>query len=115
MIRRAGPGSPPGGLPMNQIGGDSIKHCSSSVGKNVMRMCFKANYCHKILDDERVKRRCGEIMWETAGRYRMEIRETGFDRDHVHLTVDAGPNHSPASMAKALKRNSRYRRLREFP
>jgi putative transposase len=80
-----------------------------------MHVCFKAKYCHKIFDDEHVKRRCEEIFRETAGRYDMEIREIGFDRDHVHLTVDAGPNNSPASMAKALKGNSGYKLLREFP
>ena len=100
---------------MGQVSGDSIKNYSSSVGKNVMHVCFKAKYCHKIFDDGLVKGRCEEIFRETAGRYGMEIREMGFDRDHVHVTVDAGPNHSPASMAKALKGNSGHRLLREFP
>ena len=80
-----------------------------------MHMCFKAKYCHKVFDDERVRGRCEEIFRETAERYGMEIREIGFDCDPVHVTVDAGPNHSPASMAKALKGNSGHRLLREFP
>jgi len=100
---------------MDQVSGSSIKSYSSSVGNNVMHVCFKAKYCHKIFDDGLVKERCEEIFRETAGRYGMEIREVGFDHDHVHLTVDAGPNHSPASMAKALKGNSGHRLLREFP
>ena len=100
---------------MDQFSGESIKSYSSSVGKNVMHVCFKAKYCRKVFDDERVKTRCAEIFQETAGRYGMDIREIGFDRDHVHLTIDAGPNHSPASMAKALKGNSGHRLLREFP
>ena len=100
---------------MGQISGASIKSYSSSVGKNVMHMCFKAKYCHKIFDDGLVKRRCEEIFRETSERYGVAIREVGFDRDHAHLTVDAGPNHSPSSMAKALKGNSGHRLLREFP
>jgi len=100
---------------MDLISGNSIKHYSSSVGKNLMHVCFKAKYCHPVFDDSRVRGRCGEIIRETAARYGMEIREMGFDRDHVHLTVNAGPNHSPASMAKALKGNSGHTLLREFP
>ena len=100
---------------MDQVSGASIKSYSSSVGKNVMHVCFKTKYCHRVFDDERVKGRCEEIFRETAGRYGMAIREIGFDHDHVHLTVDAGPNHSPASMAKALKGNSGHRLLHEFP
>ena len=100
---------------MDQFSGETIKHHSSSVGRHVMHVCFKTKYSHKIFDDGQVKARCEEVMRETAGRYGMEIREMGFDRDHVHLTVDAGPNHSPASMAKALKGNSGHTLLREFP
>ena len=100
---------------MDQVSGASIKSYSSSVGKNVMHMCFKAKYCHKVFDDERVKGRCAEILQDAARRHGVSIRELGFDRDHVHITVDAGPNHSPASMAKILKGNSGYRLLREFP
>ena len=40
-----------------------------------MHVCFKAKYCHKVFDDERVKERCEEIFRETAERYGMEIRE----------------------------------------
>lgn len=100
---------------MDQVSGSTIKSYSSSVGSNVQHVCYKTKYCHPVFDDGRVRRRCEEIMRETAGRYGMEIRELGFDRDHMHLTVDAGPNHSPASMAKALKGNSGHRLLREFP
>lgn len=88
---------------------------SSSYGRNVLHMCFKAKYCHKVFEDKQVEKRCGEIFSEVAGRHRFELREVGFDGDHVHITVDAGPNHCPREIARLLKGNSGYKLLREFP
>jgi len=65
-----------------------------------MHIC-KTKHCHKIFNDGRVKGLCEEIL-EIAVRYRAGICEMGFDHDHMHITIDAGPNHL-SSVAKALK------------
>ncbi len=88
---------------------------SSSVGHMDVHLRFKVKYCHKIFEDDRVEKRCGEIFLETAEKYGFNISEMGVDRDHVHVTIDMGPTHSVVSIAKALKGTSGRRLLKEFP
>ena len=100
---------------MKNISGAYLKTYSSSIGRNIMHLCFKTKYCHKIFDDAQVRQRCAEILQETSERHDIAIREMGFDRDHVHLTLGAGPNYSPSSVSKILKGNSGWKLLQEFP
>lgn len=88
---------------------------SSSVGHMDVHLRFKVKYCHKIFEDDRVEKRCGEIFLETAEKYGFNISEMGFDLDHGHITMDMGPTHSVASIAKALKGTSGRKLLKEFP
>lgn len=91
-----------------------IRHHSSSVGRNTLHLCFKAKYCHRIFEDEQVEKRCGEIFEKAAKDRRWILREVGFDRDHVHITIDAGTN-GPMDVAKVLKGRSARKLLKEFP
>jgi len=70
-------------------------------------------YCHEIFNDTEVEKRCEEIFQEVSEQKRWLLRETGFDRDHVHITIDAGTN-GPADVAKALKGTSGRGLLTEF-
>jgi len=80
----------------------------------VLHLRFKAKYCHEIFNDTEVEKRCEEIFHEVSEQKRWLLRETGFDRDHVHITIDAGTN-GPADVAKALKGTSGKKLLKEFP
>ena len=80
-----------------------IRHHSSSVGRNVLHMSFKVKYCHEIFNDLQVEKRCVEIFKEVSEKCRWILREIGFDKDHVHITIDAGTK-GPEDVAKALKR-----------
>jgi putative transposase len=91
-----------------------IRHHSSSVGRNTLHLCFKAKYCHNIFEDNQVEKRCAEIFEEAAGDRRWVLREVGFDKDHVHITIDAGTN-GPMDVAKTLKGRSGRKLLMEFP
>ena len=101
---------------MDYISGCSaeIRHHSSSVGRNVLHLRFKVKYCHEIFNDTEVEKRCEEIFQEVSEQKRWFLRETGFDKDHVHITIDAGTN-GPADVAKALKGTSGKKLLKEFP
>jgi len=91
-----------------------IRHHSSSVGRNVLHLRFKAKYCHEIFNDMQVEKRCKEIFREVSEQKRWILREIGFDRDHVHITIDAGTK-GPEDVAKALKGTSGKKLLKEFP
>ena len=61
-----------------------------------------------------VEKRCEEIFREVSEQKRWLLREIGFDRDHVHITIDAGTK-GPEDVAKALKGTSGKKLLKEFP
>ena len=91
-----------------------IRHHSSSVGRNLLHLRFKVKYCHEIFNDTEVEKRCEEIFQEVSEQKRWLLRENGFDRDHVHITIDAGTK-GPEDVAKALKGTSGRKLLKEFP
>ena len=91
-----------------------IRHHSSSVGRNVLHLSFKVKYCHEIFNDEQVEKRCEEIFREVSEMRRWILREIGFDKNHVHITIDAGTK-GPEDVAKALKGTSGRKLLKEFP
>jgi len=91
-----------------------IRHHSSSIGRNVLHMSFKVKYCHEIFNDVQVEKRCEEIFKKVSEEHRWFLREIGFDKDHVHITIDAGTK-GPEDVAKALKGTSGRKLLTEFP
>lgn len=89
---------------------------SSSIGKNTLHVSFKVKYCHKIFDDKQVEKRCGEIFKQIdLDHDDMTLHEIGFDRDHVHIDIDCGPNYAPKDIAKLFKGTSGRKLLKEFP
>jgi len=89
---------------------------SSAVGRAEMHVSFKVKYCHKIFSEVfGVQERCEKIFREVAGTYKFEIHEIGFDKNHVHLSLDLGVRYSVKDVAKLLKGTSGYILLREFP
>ena len=93
---------------------DDLSSYSSSVGRAVFHLCFKAKYSHKVFENKQVEQRCKEIFQEVASLHRFSIQEIGFDKDHVHLVVDVGLK-GIAEIAKLLKGTSGYKLLHEFP
>ena len=101
---------------MDRISGcyAEIRHHSSSIGRNVLHLSFKVKYCHEIFNDEEVEKRCEDIFREVSEKRRWVLREVGFDKNHVHITIDAGTK-GPEDVAKALKGTSGRKLLKEFP
>lgn len=101
---------------MDQISGGypEIRHHSSSVGRNLLHLCFKVKYCHPIFNDTWVEKRCEQIFREVSENHNWIVRELGFGSDHVHSVIDAGTK-GPEDVAKALKGVSGRKLLAEFP
>ena len=62
-----------------------------------------------------MQERCEEIFREVGVKYGFRLHEIGFDKNHVHLSLDLVVRYSVADMAKLLKGTSGYKLLREFP
>src|SRR3989344_595720 len=58
---------------------------SSSIVRLEVHVSYKVKYCHKVFDFVDVKNRCEVIFREVAAEMRIEIKEIGFDRDHVPM------------------------------
>ena len=87
---------------------------SSSIGRAVFHIGFKAKYCHKIFGIEEVRNRCREIFLSVAEKYNISVYKIGFDDDHVHFEADIGLKSIP-EIAKLFKGTSGYKLLKEFP
>ena len=62
-----------------------------------------------------MQERCEEIFREVEGKHGFRLHEIGFDKNHVHLSIDLGVDYSVAGVAKLLKGTSGYKLLRAFP
>ena len=87
---------------------------SSSKGRLWVHMAFKVKYCHKIFDFANIKTRCEQIFTEVAAENNMEISQIGFDKDHVHMSLDVGIKAIP-EVSKLFKGTSGRKLLKEFP
>jgi len=88
---------------------------SSSYGQLTLHMCFVVKYRHKVFRYPRIKKLCETQMRRTAAQYGIEIKEIGFDEDHVHLLVSIKPALSPAKIAHQLKGASAFALFKAFP
>ena len=78
-------------------------------------MCFVVKYRQKAFTNDKVAKFCEHVMRQTAQSHNVEIKEIGFDKDHVHLLVTVNPTLSPAKIAHMLKGASAFKLFRAFP
>ena len=88
---------------------------SSSYTRIEAHVCFKVKYSHNVFDIADFKDRCTQIFQEVAEQIKVQIKEIGFDRNHVHMVVVARIQQSFAWIAKMLKGTSGFKLLKEFP
>ncbi len=88
---------------------------SSSYTRIKAHVCFKVKYSHKVFDFVDFKERCAQIFQEVAEKIKVEIKEIGFDRDHVHMVIVSRVQYSFAWIAKMFKGTSGFKLLKEFP
>ena len=88
---------------------------SSSFGQQTLHVRFKVKYCHRIFRFARLKSFCEAVMRQTAHEQKIEIKEIGFEDDHVHLLISFGPAMSLAKAVGLLKGASAFKMFRAFP
>jgi len=98
-------------------GGTNMKmnSFSSSYGQLTIHVSFIVKYRHKIFGFEEIKKLCEAQFRATAQCYGIEIKEIGFDVDHVHLLVSLNPKTSIADVARLLKGASAKKLFEIFP
>ena len=88
---------------------------SSSLGKSRHHISFIPKYRHKIFGYERIKSVCEHSFYETAEKYGFNIRELGFDMNHLHMVVDTPPSFSLSQVVKLFKGRSSRKLFQTFP
>ena len=88
---------------------------SSSFGQTTMHMCFVTKYRHKVFSFERIKSFCEHMIRKTAAKYDIEVKEIGFDKDHVHMLLGLKPTMSPSEASRLLKGVSSRKIFLAFP
>lgn len=88
---------------------------SSSYVRLEAHVAFVAKYRHRVFDDAEFRGRCLQLLYQAAARYRIRIKEIGFDRDHVHMILLLRCDQSLSWAAKCLKGFSGRKLLTEFP
>ena len=117
LILMSSSSAPPGEkffMDRSSVNFAEIRHHSSSVGRNVLHLSFKTKYAHNVFNFPELQKRCEEIFREVSENHRWILREIGFDKNHVHITIDAGTK-GPEDVAKALKGTIGRKLLKEFP
>ena len=79
---------------------------SSSFTRLEVHVCYKTRYCKKVFDFVEIKQRCEEIFREVAAELRIDIKEIGFNRDHVHMDLVHPPTINVCEISKRFKGRS---------
>ena len=87
---------------------------SSAVGEAWMHFSFKVKYCHNIFDMPDVREECKKLMLEALDRNKIDHKEIGFDRNHVHGIIDIGLYSRPQA-AKMIRGYVGSKLLKRFP
>ena len=66
---------------------EDFRRGSSSIMRLEVHVCYKTRYCKKVFDFAEIKNRCEAIFREAAAELEIEIKEMGFDGDHVHMDL----------------------------
>ena len=90
-----------------------LKHYNHKVSVNVHHLEWCTKYRYRMFKQDKYKKLCEEILFETAGRHRMTVRELGVMPEHVHVSVECPPNMSQSKALQILKGNLSYQLFRQ--
>ena len=93
----------------------SYKTYSSSIGRNIQHICIVVKYRNEAFLDSSIRNCCENSFEKTASEYGMQFHAIGFDKDHVHMTVDIGNKLSVADAVRLLKGRSAHDIFTKFP
>jgi putative transposase len=88
---------------------------SSSIYRIELHVGYKVKYSRKVFDIAEVKERCEQIFYEVAALIKVEIKEIGFESDHVHMDIFMTRTQRPCDIDKSFKGVSGRKLLKEFP
>lgn len=88
---------------------------SSSLGRAEYHISFIPKYRHKIFVFRQIKAACELCFYSIAEQYGFNIKELGFDIDHLHMILSLPPSMSIAKAIQLLKGISSRKLFKTFP
>lgn len=92
-----------------------LKHYAHKVGVNVHHFEWCTKYRYKMFKQEEYKKLAEEILFETAQRHRMHIRELFVMPEHIHMSVETTPSMSQSKALQLLKGNLSHQLFKRQP
>ena len=92
-----------------------MKRYAHKVGVNVHHLEWCTKYRYEMFKQDKYKKLAEEILYETAERHKMLVRELGVMPEHVHVSVECPPSMSQSKALQLLKGNLSYQLFRKQP
>ncbi len=92
-----------------------LKPFNHGYGQCAFHIVLVPKYRHSIFLDAGIKKRCEEVLRETATRISCQVYELQIAPDHVHIFVGLHPECSVSEAIRLLKCNSAKTLFREYP
>ena len=92
-----------------------LESFSHGYGQCAFHIVLVPKYRHKIFLDPGIKKRCEEVLKETATRINCRVYELQIASDHVHIFVELHPRCSISEAIRLLKCNSAKTLFQEYP
>jgi len=93
----------------------ALESFSHGYGQCAYHIVLVPHYRHRIFLDARIKKRCEELLRETATRTDCKVFELQIAPDHVHLFLGIRPTCSVSEAISLLKCNTARALLKEYP
>ena len=88
---------------------------SHGYGQCAFHIVLVPRYRHSIFLNVGIKKRCEEVLRETAARRNCQVYELQVAPDHVHIFVGLHPGCSVSEAIRLLKCNSAKKLFQEYP
>ena len=94
---------------------DDLVKYEHGVSRIWVHISYKTKYAHNVFEEhEEVRKRCEELLIETAKSNNIEVDTIGFDSNHVHFISDLGLYSLPR-FHKIFKGTLGKKLLEQFP
>jgi putative transposase len=90
-----------------------MKPFNHGYGQCAFHIVLVPKYRHGIFLNARIKKRCEEVLRETANRISCQVYELQIASDHVHIFVGLHPECSISEAVRLFKCNSARALFRE--
>ena len=92
-----------------------LEHHSHGYGQCTYHIVLVPKYRHRIFMDAKLKKRCEELLLQTAANNGFFVHELQVASDHVHIFLGIKPTQSVSAAIRLLKCNTARALFEEYP